>query len=113
MTTPHPLRSRRIAALPSDAIQDIRDGFLHVLTRFGDDHWSVGLISDEHGHAEDYALASTLRADGVPVLLLWDVHLDSLERGRFIELDDPAGNRYLIRGFDVDSVERLDEDDRG
>lgn len=110
MTSPH-LNGRRLVALPQEAVDDLRDGLLHVLTNF-DEGWSVGLISDVHGNHEDYALASVLRARGVPVLLLWDVHLDSLGRSRFIELADPAGNRYLIRGFDVETVEQLDEDDR-
>jgi len=112
MTSPHLLHGRRLIALPSDAIDDLGEGYLHVLTNF-DEGWSVGLLSDAHGNAEDYALASMLRARGVPVLLLWDVHLVSLTRGRFIELKDPAGDRYLIKAFDVDSVEQLDEDDEG
>jgi hypothetical protein len=112
MTFPNSLHGRRLVALPSDAIDDLDEGYLHVLTNF-DEGWSVGLLSDTHGNAEDYALASMLRDRGVPVLLLWDVHLVSLTRGRFIELRDPAGNRYLIKAFDVDSVEQLDEDDEG
>lgn len=110
MTSPHLRNGRRLVALPSDVIDDLDEGYLHLLTNL-DDGWSVGLISDTRGNAEDYAIASDVRARGVPVLLLWDVHLLSLARGRFIELRDPAGNRYLIHAFDVDSLERLDEDD--
>lgn len=110
MTSPHWLASRRVVALPQDAIDDLFDGYLHLLTNIAEG-WSVGLVSDQHGNAEDYAIASDVRDRGVPVLLLWDVHLLSLSRGRFIELADPAGNRYLIRALDVDSFERLDEGD--
>lgn len=96
----------RILPLTLDAVADLREGYLHLITDF-DRNWSVGLISAHRGFAKDYALASQLRDSGVPVLLLDDGHLLDLSVGAATRHADTAGNRYLIQVNDVEFSEQF------
>lgn len=99
----------RHITLPQDAVDDLIDGYLHVVTHYGEG-WGVGLLPPYAG-AEDRSIAAGLRLSGVAVLQLQDAELTALHQRRPVRRTDSTGTRYLLTAQSVDDGEPISRDE--
>lgn len=98
----------RHLSLPEEAIEDLIDGYLHVIVEL-DCGWQVGLISATRHLPEDRSLAVELTRSATPVIDLTDAQLLDLSHGRNVMVTDGAGQSYLIAPLAVEDFEHDDD----
>ncbi len=103
-------RTRRVAAIHPEALDDLDDGYFHLLTNL-DEGWSLGLISAASTRTEDLLLAQQAALAGADILRFESCHMLTLHRSRDLgtrqrwvgaDVDCISGSRYFLMVIPVD-----------